>query len=225
MQSVHWADLFLSMDRFLVELAQHYGPFVYVALGLIYLMQTGLVFMAFLPGDSLLFVAGAVAASGQYRLDLLMFSLILGTVIGNLLNFWLGSWLGRKIFDGNVRWINQESLNKTVSFFDRHGGKTVVVALFLPLLRSFAPLVAGAMGMRRNKFELYSVIGACAWIGLFTGGGYLFGKVPLVRDHLGIVLILGLLAALGGPLLGAALWRLLRSRRQGLSGPRTLKGD
>ncbi len=225
MQSVHWADLFLSMDRFLVELAQHYGPFVYVALGLIYLMQTGLVFMAFLPGDSLLFVAGAVAASGQYRLDLLMFSLILGTVIGNLLNFWLGSWLGRKIFDGNVRWINQESLNKTVSFFDRHGGKTVVVALFLPLLRSFAPLVAGAMGMRRNKFELYSVIGACAWIGLFTGGGYLFGKVPLVQDHLGIVLILGLLAALVGPLLGAALWRLLRSRRQGLSGPRTLKGD
>src|SRR5258706_6193589 len=225
MQSVHWADLFLSMDRFLVELAQHYGPFVYVALGLIYLMQTGLVFMAFLPGDSLLFVAGAVAASGQYRLDLLMFSLILGTVIGNLLNFWLGSWLGRKIFDGNVRWINQESLSKTVSFFDRHGGKTVVVALFLPLLRSFAPLVAGAMGMRRNKFELYSVIGACAWIGLFTGGGYLFGKVPLVQDHLGIVLILGLLAALVGPLLGAALWRLLRSRRQGLSGPRTLKGD
>jgi len=225
MQSVHWADLFLSMDRFLVELAQHYGPFVYVALGLIYLMQTGLVFMAFLPGDSLLFVAGAVAASGQYRLDLLMFSLILGTVIGNLLNFWLGSWLGRKIFDGNVRWINQESLSKTMSFFDRHGGKTVVVALFLPLLRSFAPLVAGAMGMRRNKFELYSVIGACAWIGLFTGGGYLFGKVPLVRDHLGIVLILGLLAALVGPLLGAALWRLLRSRRQGLSGARTLKGD
>jgi membrane-associated protein len=225
MQSVHWADLFLSMDRFLVELAHHYGPFVYLALGLIYLMQTGLVFMAFLPGDSLLFVAGAVAASGQYRLDLLMFSLVLGTVMGNLLNFWLGSWLGRKVFDGNVRWINPESLSKTVEFFDRHGGKTVVVALFLPLLRSFAPLVAGAMGMRRNKFELYSVIGACAWIGLFTGGGYLFGKVPLVRDHLGMVLILGLLAALVGPLLGAALWRLLRGRGQGARGPRPLEGD
>jgi len=212
MQAVHWADLFGSMDLFLVELAHHYGPFVYLALGLIYLMQTGLVFMAFLPGDSLLFVAGAVAASGQYRLDLLMFSLVLGTLIGNLLNFALGAWLGRKVFDSKVRWINQESLDKTVLFFERHGGKTVVVALFLPLLRSFAPLVAGAMGMRRNKFELYSVIGACAWIGLFTGGGYLFGRVPMVRDHLGLVLIVGLAAALIGPVLVAGLWRLFSGR-------------
>jgi membrane-associated protein len=225
MQAVHWADLFLSMDRFLVELAHHYGPFVYVALALIYMMQTGLVFMAFLPGDSLLFVAGAVAASGQYRLDLLMFSLVVGTVLGNMLNFWLGAWLGRKVFDGNVRWINQDSLDKTVDFFERHGGKTVIVALFLPLLRSFAPLVAGAMGMRRDKFQLYSGIGAMAWIGLFTGGGYLFGKVPLVRDHLGMVLILGLLAALAGPLLVAALWRLIRGRGQPLRSPRPLEGD
>jgi membrane-associated protein len=222
MQAVHWADLFLSMDRFLVEMAHHYGPFVYLALGLIFLMQTGLVFMAFLPGDSLLFVAGAVAASGQYRLDVLVFSLVVGTVIGNLLNFSLGVWLGRKVFDGNVRWIDQQSLHKTVDFFERHGGKTVIVALFLPLLRSFAPLVAGAMGMRRNKFQLYSGIGALAWIGLFTGGGYLFGKVPMVRDHLGMVLILGLVAALAGPVLVATTWRLFRGRWQTLRGQRAL---
>jgi membrane-associated protein len=225
MQAVNWADLFLSMDRFLLELAHQYGPFVYVALALIYLMQTGVVFMAFLPGDSLLFVAGAVAAGGHFRLDLLMFSLVVGTVLGNMLNFWLGVWLGRKVFDGNVRWINRETLNKTVGFFDRHGGKTVVIALFLPLLRSFAPLVAGAMGMRRNRFQLYSGIGALAWIGLFTGAGYLFGKVPMVRDHLGIVLILGLLAALLGPLLGAAVWRLFGGRGPGLRTPRTLERD
>ena len=222
MQSVHWADLFLSMDRFLVEIAHQYGPFVYLALGLIFLMETGLVFMAFLPGDSLLFVAGAVAASGKFRIDLLLFSLILGTVIGNLLNFWLGVWLGRKVFDGDVRWIDQASLNKTVGFFERHGGKTVVVALFLPLLRSFAPLVAGAMGMRRNKFELFSVIGAVAWIGLFTGGGYLFGKVPAVRNHLGMVLIVGLVAALLGPVLAAGTWRLFKGRWQTLRRPRAL---
>jgi len=219
MQAVHWADLFLSMDRFLVEMAHHYGPFVYLALGLIFLMQTGLVFMAFLPGDSLLFVAGAVAASGQYRLDLLILSLALGTVVGNLLNFSLGVWLGRKVFDGNVRWIDPQSLNKTVAFFERHGGKTVIVALFLPLLRSFAPLVAGAMGMRHDKFRLYSAVGAFAWIGLFTGGGYLFGKVPMVRDHLGMVLILGLIAALVGPVLAATLWRLLNGRFKALRKP------
>jgi membrane-associated protein len=219
MQAVNWADLFLSMDRFLVEMAHHYGPFVYLALGLIYLMQTGLVFMAFLPGDSLLFVAGAVAASGQYRLDLLMLSLVLGTVLGNVLNFSLGVWLGRKVFDGNVRWIDRASLDKTVVFFERHGGKTVIAALFLPLLRSFAPLVAGAMGMRPDKFRLYSLIGASAWVGLFTGGGYLFGKVPLVRDHLGMVLILGLMAALIGPVLVTALWRLLSGRPRVLRDP------
>src|SRR6266699_706375 len=111
MQTVHWADLFLSMDRFLVEMAHHYGPFVYLALGLIFLMQTGLVFMAFLPGDSL----------------------VLGTLAGNLLNFSLGVWLGRKVFDGDVRWVDRKSLNKTLEFFERHGGKTVIVALFLPL--------------------------------------------------------------------------------------------
>jgi membrane-associated protein len=222
MQAVHWADLFLSMDRFLLEMAHQYGPFVYLALGLIFLMQTGLVFMAFLPGDSLLFVAGAVAAGGHFRLDLLIFSLVVGATLGNTLNFSLGVWLGKKVFSGNVRWIDRESLNKTAEFFDRHGGKTVILALFLPLIRSFAPLVAGAMGMRRNRFQLYSAIGALAWIGLFTGGGYLFGKVPMVRDHLGMVLILGLLAAIAGPILVAGGWRLLRGRGRELRGPQAL---
>src|SRR5207253_9680988 len=101
MQTVHWADLFLSMDRFLVEMAHHYGPFVYLALGLIFLMQTGLVFMAFLPGDSLLFVAGAVAASGQYRLDLLVLALVVGIVVGNVLDLLLGGWLGGKLVGGH----------------------------------------------------------------------------------------------------------------------------
>jgi len=147
---------------------------------------------------------------------------VVGTVVGNVLNFSLGVWLGRKVFDGNVRWIDQKSLNKTLDFFEHHGGKTVIVALFLPLLRSFAPLVAGAMGMRRDKFQLYSAIGAFAWVGLFTGGGYLFGKVPLVRDHLGMVLILGLLAALVGPVLVATTWRLFQGRWQALRSQRAL---
>jgi membrane-associated protein len=219
MPAVNWVDLFGSMDRFLVAISAHYGPFVYLALALIFMLQTGLVFMAFLPGDSLLFVAGAVAASGQYRLDLLIVSLVVGAVLGNVLNFWIGVWLGRKIFDGRVRWIDAASVDKTVQFFERHGGKTVILALFVPLVRSFAPLVAGAMSMKPGKFNLYSVVGGLAWVGLFTGGGYFFGNLPLVRDHLGAVLILGLLAALAGPVLAATAWRLLTTRVRVLRNP------
>ena len=212
MSQVPWSDLFGSMDQFLLAIAHQYGPFVYLALGVIYMLQTGLVFMAFLPGDSLLFVAGAVAAGGQFRLDVLVVSVVVGTVAGNVLNFWLGVWLGRKVFDSRVRWINTDSVNRTVGFFERHGGKTVMAALFVPVMRSFAPLVAGAMRMRPGKFNLYSVIGGLTWVGLFTGGGYFFGNLPLVRDHLGAVLIVGLLAALAGPVLVAAAWRLLATR-------------
>jgi membrane-associated protein len=219
MPAVNWVDLFGSMDRFLVAISAQYGSFVYLALALIFMLQTGLVFMAFLPGDSLLFVAGAVAASGQYRLDLLIVSLVVGAVLGNVLNFWIGVWLGRKIFDGRVRWIDAASVDKTVQFFERHGGKTVILALFVPLVRSFAPLVAGAMSMKPGKFNLYSVVGGLAWVGLFTGGGYFFGNLPLVRDHLGAVLILGLLAALAGPVLAATAWRLLTTRVRVLRNP------
>ena len=212
MPAVNWVDLFGSMDQFLLAIAHEYGHFVYLALALIFLLQTGLVFMAFLPGDSLLFVAGAVAAGGHFRLDLLVISLVAGAVIGNLVNFRIGLWLGRKVFDGQVRWIDPASIQKTRSFFERHGGKTVMAALFVPVLRSFAPLVAGAMKMEPGKFNLYSVLGAFAWIGIFTGAGYFLGNLPLVRDHLGAVLILGLLAALLGPVLVATTWRLVTTR-------------
>ncbi len=212
MSAFNPGDLFGSMDQLLLGFADQYGPFVYLALALIFLLQTGLVFMAFLPGDSLLFVAGAAAASGQYRLDVLIASLVAGAVLGNVLNFWIGVWLGRKIFDGGVRWIDSSSVGKTVDFFERHGGMTVMLALFVPLVRSFAPLVAGAMRMKPGKFNLYTVVGGLAWVGLFTGGGYFFGNLPFVHDHLSKVLLLGLLAALAGPLLVAASWRLLTAR-------------
>lgn len=212
MQSVQWSDLFGSMDQFLVQMSAAYGPLFYVALGVIFFLETAVVFMAFLPGDSLLFVAGAVASGGRYRIDVLVLALVIGTVLGNFANYALGAWLGRKVFDGHVSWIDAKSVQTTHNFFEKHGGKTIVVALFAPLVRSFAPLVAGATGMNRHKFRLYTVIGSIAWIGSFTGAGYLFGNLPLVRDHLGMVLVVGLIAALVGPIGAAALWRLFSAR-------------
>ena len=211
-------DLVLHLDSHLVELLARYDLWIYPILFAVIFAETGLVVTPFLPGDSLLFVAGAVAASGQFRLDLLVLSVLVGAVLGNLMNFWLGTWLGHKVFDGNVRWIDRASLEKTRAFFDRHGGKTVTVAFFVPLVRSFAPLVAGAMSMNPGKFNLYSVLGGLAWVGIFIGAGFFFGNLPLVRDHLGMVLILGIVAALIGPFLAAATWRLVNGRLRALRG-------
>jgi membrane-associated protein len=167
--------------------------------------------MAFLPGDSLVFVTGALAASGALDLASAIAAMAAGAVLGNALNFALGWWLGRKIYDGSLPWIDRGALLRTHGFFERHGGKTVVLARFIPVVRTFAPLVAGASTMDARRFHAFSIIGGVSWVLVFAGAGYLFGNVPLVRDHLGAVLLVGLGAALGPLLLGATL-RLVRSR-------------
>ncbi len=173
--------------------------------------------MAFLPGDSLLFVSGAVAASPfaqakGLNVHLLAFLITLAAVLGNTLNYHIGKWLGKKIYDGTIRWIDQAALQKTHDFFERHGGKTVTIARFVPIVRTFAPLVAGASGMEAHRFQMFNVVGAVVWVTSLVYGGYLFGRVPIIRDNLGIVLFVGLAAAVG-PLLLAAGVRLLRTRR------------
>ncbi len=211
MHGVNWLDLFSALDRFLLSVVHQYGPAAYAALFAIIFSETGLVFMAFLPGDSLLFVAGAIAASGALNLGLLMVVVAVAATLGNASNFGIGSWLGHKIYDERIRWIDKEALNRTHEFFEHHGGKTVIAARFVPVIRSFAPLVAGASGMDRRRFHTFSATGAVLWSFTLCGGGFVFGNVPLVRDHLGAVLLLGLAAALG-PLSLAGLWRLLRKR-------------
>jgi membrane-associated protein len=173
--------------------------------------------MAFLPGDSLLFVAGAVSALPQVQakglnVHLLMAIITLGAVLGNTLNYFIGAWLGKKVYDGTIRWIDQAALRKTHDFYERHGGKTVMIARFVPVVRSFAPLVAGASGMDIRKFQLYSVLGAAIWVVTLVYGGYLFGNVPIIKENLGTILIVGIAAA-AGPMMLAALVRLLRDRR------------
>jgi membrane-associated protein len=214
---VNWLDLFQAADRFLVAIVEQNVVLVYVTLFLIFFSETGLVVMAFLPGDSLLFVAGAVSAlpaaqAKGLNVHLLAALIIVGAVLGNTLNYFIGAWLGKKVYDGTIGWIDQAALKKTHDFYERYGGVTVMIARFVPLVRSFAPLVAGASAMDFRKFQLYNVLGAVIWVVSLVYGGYLFGNVPIIRDNLGIVLIVGILAVLG-PLALGLLLRLVRTRR------------
>jgi len=220
MQDINWGDLFSAMDRFLATLAGQHGGWVYFTLFCIFFSETGLVFMAFLPGDSLLFVAGALAATGTMNVWVLMAVVFAGAVLGNTVNYAIGNWLGHKVYDGTIGWIDPVALNKTHKFYEKHGGKTLVLARFTPVVRTFAPLVAGAGEMDFTRFQFFNVIGAALWVLTLVGGGYLFGNVPFVKDNLSIILIVGIVAVVG-PLVTAAGWRLLRSWR-GAGKPRTV---
>jgi len=211
MEGIDWTELFNAMDHFLIGIVERNVVMFYVVLFAIFFSETGLVFMTFLPGDSLLFVAGAVSALPQAQAQglnvyLLMLVIIIGAILGNTLNYQIGAWLGHKVYDGSIRWIDKSALDKTHAFYEKHGGKTVMIARFVPIVRSFAPLVAGASGMDYRKFQLFNVLGAVIWVVTLVYGGYLFGNVPIIKDNLGIILIVGIGAVLG-PLFIAALLR------------------
>jgi membrane-associated protein len=215
MEGINWVDLFTAMDKFLLAIVARNAFMVYVVLAAIFFSETGLVFMAFLPGDSLLFVAGAVAAQ-QAGLNVVVLMLVItaAAIVGNTVNYYIGAWLGHKVYDGTISWIDKGALDKTHNFYERWGGITLVLARFTPVVRSFAPLVAGASQMEIHKFQFYNVIGAALWVFSLVGAGYLFGNVPIVRENLGIILIVGI-AAVVGPLVLAAAMRLLRRRPAG----------
>ena len=217
MEDVNWLDLFMATDRFLKAIIEHNVVQVYITLFAIFFSETGLVFMAFLPGDSLLFVAGVIASAPEVQdkglnVHLLVAIIATGAVLGNTLNYLIGAWLGKKVYDGTIGWIDQDALQKTHVFFERHGGKTVMIARFVPVVRTFAPLVAGASGMDFRKFQFFNVLGAGVWVVSLVYGGYLFGNVPIIRDNLGIILIVGI-GAVVGPLLLTGLIKLLRRGR------------
>lgn len=221
MEGIQWVELFTAMDHFLLTIAQQHGILIYVTLFSIFFAETGLVFMAFLPGDSLLFVAGAVASSGAMNLWVLMATVTAGAVLGNTVNYYIGRWLGNRIYDGSFRWIDKVALDRTHAFYEKHGGKTLVVARFVPVVRSFAPLVAGAARMDFHKFQISNIAGALIWVVLLIGGGAMFGQMPLIRDNLTVILLGGILAALG-PIAIAAVLRFTRGMsRNGVSNTST----
>ena len=210
-------DLFTNVDRFLITIASDYGLLIYFVMFMIFFLETGIVVMAFLPGDSLLFVAGAVTATGAIDPWWLTAVVTLGAILGNTSNFYIGSWLGHKIYDGSISWIDQEALNKTHQFYLMHGGKTVFLARVVPIVRTFAPLIAGAASMPVLRFEFYSITGAFVWVYGLVWAGHLFGNMPFIRDHLTTILLLGIGCALI-PTMAIALSKYLKKKKAAKEG-------
>ncbi|MDO5531758.1 VTT domain-containing protein [Sutterella sp.] len=203
-------ELFTNADHFLVSLATDYGTLIYFAMFLIFFLETGCVVMSFLPGDSLLFVAGTVAAAGTASPWMIMLAVIIGAILGNSVGYATGKWLGNKIYDGNIRWIDAKKLQHAHSFYTSHGGKTILLARFVPIVRAFAPLVAGAARMDGLRFELFSGTGAVLWAVSIIGAGYLFGNIPFIQQNLSKILILGIVAAVAGPMIVGVAWKWLQ---------------
>lgn len=203
------ADLLLHVDKHLGLLVQQYGPWVYGILFAIVFVETGLVIMPFLPGDSLLFIAGAFCATGHLHIGWLIVLLLIAAVSGNTLNYWIGSLIGHKIYDKPMRFIDQNALRKTHDFYEKHGGKTIVLARFVPIVRTFAPFVAGVSDMTWVRFQLFNVLGALAWVVGLTVAGYFFGNIPFIKQYLNVIVLTGIGAAVV-PLILGGLWKLVR---------------
>jgi len=193
MDLINWfIDIVLHLDKHLSELVAQYHFWVYAILFLIIFCETGLVVTPFLPGDSLLFAAGALAAidsTGTLDATWLWLLLIVAAILGNEVNFRIGRAVGPRAFSGNIRWLKQEYLQRTHAFYERHGGKTIVLSRFVPIIRTFAPFVAGVGMMSRRYFATYNFVGGITWVTAFIWGGYLFGNVPFIKQNFGIVTI------------------------------------
>ena len=177
-------DIFLHLDKHLVTVVENYGVWVYALLFAIIFVETGLVVMPFLPGDSLLFVAGTIAAVGGLDLGLLLFLLTGAAILGDAVNYSVGRYFGPKVFGWeSSRFFNRDAFDRTHAFYERHGGITIIVARFMPFIRTFAPFVAGVADMTYAKFALYNVVGALLWVVSLTVLGYLLGNTPWVKEN------------------------------------------
>jgi len=182
-------DLLVHLDQHLLEIARQYGPGIYVFLFLIVFCETGLVVTPFLPGDSLLFVAGTLAAGGVMNIHALVMLLIIAAVAGDSLNFAIGRWLGQRVFRFEDSWFFKKAyVERTHQYFERYGGRTIIIARFVPIVRTYAPFVAGIGAMDYRRFLLFNVVGAVAWVALIAYAGYLFGQVPVVQKNLTLVI-------------------------------------
>jgi membrane-associated protein len=212
---LHFVDLILHLDKYLDVMIRQYGPWIYAILFLIIFVETGLVVMPFLPGDSLLFIAGAFAATGALSLPVLMVLLIIAAILGNTSNYWIGRKVGPRVFQWeNSKFFNRNAFNKAHGFYEKHGAITIIATRFLPFLRTFSPFVAGVAAMGHARFQLYNITGGVLWIVSLSVAGYLFGNIPIIRDNLTVIIIaLVVIPGLPALFVAAREWRAARARR------------
>ncbi len=192
---LNFIDVILHLDKHLTVLVQNYGTFTYAFLFLIIFMETGFVITPFLPGDSLLFATGAIASTGAFNLPFLLVLLSFAAILGDTVNYWVGRKIGPAVFRKETGiFLSKKHLERTHRFYEKHGGKAIIIARFIPIIRTFAPFVAGIGNMSYPKFLSYNVIGGLVWINLFTIAGYYFGNIPVVKHNFTLVIfaIIGL---------------------------------
>ena len=181
----------LALDQTVAQIAAQNGHWLYLILFLVIFAETGLVVMPFLPGDSILFIAGTVVATADLNVHLLVAVLIAAAILGDTINYSVGHYIGPRVFDKpDSRWFRQEHLRRTQSFYDRYGGITIIIGRFVPIIRTFAPFLAGVAGMSYRRFLSYNVVGAIAWISSLVYAGYLFGNIPWVKKNLTLIVFL-----------------------------------
>jgi len=211
MEWIHqFVDLFLHLDRHLDAVILQYGVWTYLILFLIIFCETGLVVTPILPGDSLLFAVGTFAARGSLELSVVLGLLILAAIAGDTVNYWVGHLVGPKIFSREkVRFLNKDHLKRTHEFYEKYGGKTIILARFMPIIRTFAPFVAGIGSMTYGRFLTYNVIGGVLWIAVFIVGGYYFGNIPVVKKNFTLVILVIIFLSILPPII-----EFIRSRRK-----------
>ncbi|MBW7881531.1 MAG: DedA family protein [Caldilineaceae bacterium] len=203
-------SFFLHVDEHLNTVVANFGVWTYIILFVVIFCETGLVVTPFLPGDSLLFAAGAVAAALPETLNVwvLITLLIVAAILGDTVNYWIGHWVGPRAFSGNVRFLKQEYLDRTNAFYAKHGGKTIILARFVPIVRTFAPFVAGIGAMNYSRFILYNVVGGIAWVMIFSLLGFYFGSMPFVKENFELVIIAIILISVA-----PALWEFIGKKK------------
>jgi len=182
-------NFILHIDNHLQLMIAQYGAWTYGIMFLIVFVETGLIVAPFLPGDSLLFAAGALSASGPLNPVYIFILLTIAAILGDTVNYWAGSYIGTRVFKKDAKILKIDYLQRTEIFFEKYGGKTIFLARFVPIVRTYAPFVAGASSMHYSTFIMYNITGAITWVGLFTFGGYFFGNLPFVKENFGMVVI------------------------------------
>lgn len=202
-------DFVLHMDVYLNDIITNYGAWTYGILFFVIFIETGFVIMPFLPGDSLLFAAGTFAALGALNPIYLFLLLTVAAIIGDTVNYSIGHYIGPKAFSGEIKFLKKEHLDKTQAFYDKHGGKTIILARFIPIIRTFAPFVAGIGTMKYSKFILYNVVGAISWVAIFISLGYFFGNISFVQKNFELVIFAIIFISFIPPVL-----EVLKARRE-----------